>query len=74
MRIILGLPEGADLAQFFLDLGRRLGLPTDLRSIGVPWEAIPALADAAAKDFSARTNPRPAAAADYRLLLEEAYG
>jgi 4-hydroxybutyrate dehydrogenase len=74
MRRALGLEAGADLARFFEDLSARLGLPPDLRSIGVGRESIPGLARAAAKDFSARTNPRPAAEADYRRLYEEAYG
>jgi alcohol dehydrogenase class IV len=74
MRRALGLPEGADLALFFRELARRLGLPPNLGSIGVPRERIPGLAKSAAKDFSARTNPRPAEEADYRRLYEEAYG
>jgi hypothetical protein len=74
MSLALGLPQDADLAFFFQDLAHRLRLPPSLKAIGVPREGIPALADAAAKDFSSRTNPRAADEATYRRLYEEAYG
>jgi len=74
MRLSLGLVAGSDLALFFERLAGRLGLPGNLRAIGVPRERLPALAQAAARDFSARTNPRPAGPDDYLRLFEEAYG
>jgi 4-hydroxybutyrate dehydrogenase len=74
MRLSLGLPAGSDVALFFERLAGRLGLPGNLRSIGVPREKLPALAEAAATDFCARTNPRPAGADAYLRLYEEAYG
>ena len=74
MRSALGLPADADLAVFFADLTRRIGLPTTLRAVGVTREKIAGLAVAATKDFSGRTNPRPADAAAYQQLYEESYG
>jgi 4-hydroxybutyrate dehydrogenase len=73
LRAALGLAPEADLPRFFQQLARRLGLPVNLKSVGLLREKIPALAEAAALDFSARTNPRPADAATYRQLYEEAY-
>jgi 4-hydroxybutyrate dehydrogenase len=69
----LGLPPGADLAAWVRDFTVRLGLPATLRAAGVPREALPALAADAALDFSGRTNPRPATAADYLQLYLESY-
>jgi alcohol dehydrogenase class IV len=73
IRAAVGLPADADLAEFFGDLARRVGLPPNLKAVGLPRELIPILAEAAAADFSARTNPRRAESADYRRLYEEAY-
>ncbi|HXQ81954.1 MAG TPA: iron-containing alcohol dehydrogenase [Opitutaceae bacterium] len=74
MRLSLGLPAGSDVALFFERLAGRIGLPSSLRAIGVAREELPALAEAAAMDFSARTNPRPADADAYLRLYQEAYG
>ena len=73
IRSALGLAADTDLAVFFHELGRRIGLPTTLREVGVPREIIPQLAAAATEDFSARTNPRPADVPDYQLLYKESY-
>lgn len=73
IRDALGLPGGADLAAFFRDLAAQVGLPGTLRDAGVPRASLDALAAAAALDFSGRTNPRPAAVADYRGLYDESY-
>jgi alcohol dehydrogenase class IV len=73
LRASLGLPPNADLAEYFHELTRRLGLPTNLKAVGLGREKIPVLAEAAAADFSARTNPRPTDAAEYRRLYEQAY-
>jgi alcohol dehydrogenase class IV len=73
LRTAIGLPAGADLADYFRDLTHRIGLPPNLKAVGLGRERIPALAEAAAEDFSSRTNPRPAGAADYRRLFEQAY-
>jgi hypothetical protein len=73
MKNALRLPPDADLAAWVRDLTARLGLPTTLRAAGVPREKLPALAAAAALDFSGRTNPRPATATEYLELYLESY-
>jgi 4-hydroxybutyrate dehydrogenase len=73
MRATLALPAETDLAQWFADLNRRLGLPPDLQAMGVARDIFPRMARMAALDFSTRTNPRPAAEHDYLALLEAAF-
>jgi alcohol dehydrogenase len=48
-------------------------LPTRLRDVGVPEDALPALAEAAIGDAAIFTNPRPASAADALGLLRAAW-
>jgi len=74
LRQVMGLPEGADLAEAIADLNARLGLPAGLAEMGLPAELIPDLAVAATKDHCAATNPRAASAADYEALFREAMG
>jgi alcohol dehydrogenase class IV len=71
---VMGLPAGADLADAVAQMTQRLGLPRTLREMGLTEAHIPALAEAAVKDHTNGTNPRPAAAEDYRRLFEEALG
>ncbi|WP_349367491.1 iron-containing alcohol dehydrogenase [Salinarimonas sp.] len=70
----LSLAPGTDLAAYFRDFTAALGLPTTLSAMGLPDRHLPAVAEAATKDHSAATNPREASAADYRAMLEAAYG
>ena len=70
----MGLHAEADLAGHVARLTARLGLPPGLRAMGVPEQAIPAIAAAAARDHLSETNPRPAAATDYARLLTESMG
>ena len=55
-------------------LNRRLGLPPNLKAMGVPTAILDLVAEEAPKDHSHNSNPRPASVADYRRLLEEAWG
>src|ERR1039457_3122741 len=50
---------GADLADHLAELADFVGLPSRLRDLGVPQEALPALADEAATQWTGRFNPRP---------------
>jgi alcohol dehydrogenase class IV len=74
LRAAMGLPADGDVARHVAGLRERLGLPGGLRELGVPAAAIPAIAEAAARDHLSETNPRPATAADYARLLAEAMG
>jgi alcohol dehydrogenase class IV len=67
----LGLPPSGDPAAHVADLAARLGLPRGLRALGVKDDALPAIAETAARDHLGETNPRPASAADYARLLAE---
>jgi 4-hydroxybutyrate dehydrogenase len=69
-----GLPAGADLAQEIADLNARLGLPANLREMGVTEDMIDALVPQAMADHTTGTNPRPLSAEDYRALFMETLG
>jgi alcohol dehydrogenase class IV len=70
----LGLAPGEDLADCIERLTRRIGLPSTLRELGLDAGLIPKLAEQASHEHLSETNPRPATAADYRRILEEAFG
>jgi alcohol dehydrogenase len=63
-----------ELAVFVEGLRMALGLPTSLKELGVPPDAIPELATAAAGQWTAGYNPRPVSADDCRSLYEAAMG
>jgi alcohol dehydrogenase class IV len=70
----LDLNEGDNLADYFRRLNARLGMPVTLAQMGVPRDSFAAVAKGATEDHSSATNPRPASDADYRAILEAAYG
>ncbi len=71
MRRVMNLPAGADLAQAVHDLTACLGLPTGLRQMGVPDDALEHVVEGALLDHCHKTNPRIATADDYRRMLAE---
>jgi len=71
---VMGLSPDADVAGFINGLNRRIGIPASLKAMGVPKDVLPAMAGLAFKDHTHATNPRAASVADYRAMLEEAYG
>ena len=73
MAAVMGLEPGADVAQAIADLNQRLGLPPGLKSMGVPKEALSAIAEAAPKDHCHGTNPRKATVAEYLAILEASW-
>jgi 4-hydroxybutyrate dehydrogenase len=70
----MGLAPGADLAAFVEDLNTRIGLPKSLAEMGVPADIVPEMAAKAERDHCNPTNPRPAAAADYAVIMRESIG
>ncbi|MBV9521812.1 MAG: iron-containing alcohol dehydrogenase, partial [Alphaproteobacteria bacterium] len=70
----MGLPEGAPIDEAVERLNARLGLPADLRAMGVPAQVLPAMAEHATRDHCNATNPRPASREDYLAMLHEAMG
>lgn len=73
IRAALGLPAETDLANWIAALVKRLGMPGSLSQMGLPREVLPAIAEAATKDHSSATNPRPTSAADYLEMLEASF-
>ena len=71
MRRVMNLTADADLAQAVHDLTARLGLPTGLRQMGVPEDALEHVVEGALLDHCHKTNPRIATADDYRRMLAE---
>ena len=66
----MGCDAGADPAEVIRELNAALGLPASLGEMGVEADAVPSLAEHAAKDVCNFTNPRPCSAGDYQRLFE----
>lgn len=69
LRTAFGLPDGSDLAEAVCALNRRLGLPANLRAMGVPAGALTQVVDGALADHSTPTNPRPLTREDLAALF-----
>lgn len=74
VREVMGLKPGTDLPDYIAGLNQRLGLPPNLKAMGVTAAMIPPLLPLAEKDHCTATNARPATAADYAKLFDEALG
>lgn len=74
LRRALGLSAGYDLAEYIEKLNARLGLPPNLKAMGVKEAMIPKLAEEAVKDHCTGTNPRPVDRAAYEKLFVAAMG
>jgi alcohol dehydrogenase class IV len=62
-----------DLPQRLRELAEIAGLPTNLRDAKVPREALPRLAEDAAKQWTGKFNPRPFDRAAALEIYERAY-
>ncbi|MDP6871911.1 MAG: iron-containing alcohol dehydrogenase [Alphaproteobacteria bacterium] len=71
---IWGLPDNANLAEEVAALNARLGLPANLREMGVDEAMVEPLIPHAVADHTTASNPRPLAAADYQALFTETLG
>lgn len=67
-----GLSCGYDLPETIVRMRERVGLPSRLTELGVAASQVERTAILAAGSYSNRTNPRHAAASDYRDLLLQA--
>jgi len=74
MRAAFGLPDDADLAEEVEKLNARIGLPANLREMGVTDEVLPAMVAGAVADHSTPSNARPCSAADFEAMFEAAMG
>ena len=74
LRDAMRLAAGADVAEAVEALNRRIGMPANLREMGVADEVLPRMVEGAAADHSTPSNPRPADAPAYERLFAEAMG
>ena len=65
--------SGADLADRLAEMADAAGLPSRLRDLGVPQEALPSLAEEAATQWTGRFNPRPFGSAAALEIYQSAY-
>jgi alcohol dehydrogenase len=68
-----GLEPGSQLASRLERLARTGNLPGTLRSLGIPREELPLLAENATKEWTGTFNPRPLDATAAFRLYEQAY-
>lgn len=74
LKAAMGLPGDADLPAEFERLNAELGMPKNLRAMGVPDEVLEDMAQFSEEDHSTATNPRPASAEDFLAMLRETMG
>ena len=72
LRDTFGLAPNADLADAIAQFTSKLGLPSNLRAMGLPDSALADAARHAVLDHSTATNPRPVNEGQYLALLREA--
>ena len=70
----MGLAPEDNLPEAIERLNADLGLPANLKEMGLPREALPTMVEGALADHSNATNPRPVHREDYTALFEEVYG
>ena len=73
IREALGVAPGADIARYFDDLCRGIGLPTRLSELGLSRDDLGPIAESCAKSFFNMTAPRKASVQDYEALLVASY-
>jgi len=74
LKAAMGLSPDADLAAEFERLNQTLGMPENLRAMGVTPDLLQDMAQYSQEDHSTATNPRPATAADFHEMLSQAMG
>ncbi len=72
LRAAMNVPDPVELHDWMTGFVEGIGLPTTLGALGVERAMLPEIAEKAARDHLAATNPRPAVAGDYLNLLTEA--
>ena len=74
LRDAMELTAGADVAEAIEALNRRIGMPANLREMGVTDEVLPRMIEGAVVDHCNASNPRPTDASAYERLFAEAMG
>jgi alcohol dehydrogenase class IV len=69
----MGVPSGHSIDRFIEDLNHRIGMPANLREMGVKREWFEKVAEIAMEDHCTKTNARTPSANDYRAILDEAF-
>jgi alcohol dehydrogenase class IV len=64
--------SGDALVQHLFELNKKIGLPVQLRGIGVKAEHIEPLSDLAFADFCHPSNPKPVSREDFKKIYLEA--
>ena len=72
MRELARVAGAADLIEWLLKLKKELGIPSNLKSLGVKAEHVPRLVDVAVADICHQTNPRPCSRQDFEQLFAAA--
>jgi alcohol dehydrogenase class IV len=63
---------GQGVVAYLQELNSKIGIPAQLRSIGVKEEHLDTLADLALADFAHPNNPKPVSREDFRNLYSKA--
>jgi 4-hydroxybutyrate dehydrogenase len=74
LRQAFGLKPNADLPEFIAGLNERLGLPKNLRAMGVTDKHVPGLVPQVLADHCTLTNARKMTAPDVEHMLADAMG
>jgi alcohol dehydrogenase class IV len=74
LRDVMGLKPGADLADAIQDLNNAIGIPKNLRDMGLAVMDGPGIVEYALKDLAHFGNPKPMSADDYARVYETALG
>lgn len=74
LRRAMGLAEDADIAQWISDYNASIGIPANLREMGVTEDMIPALAVHCMTDASHFGNPKQPTIPEYEAMFAEAMG
>lgn len=69
----MGVPKGQTIDRFVERLNQRIGMPANLRDLGVKREWLDSVAVTALEDHCTVTNAKTPTAADFRAILHEAY-
>jgi 4-hydroxybutyrate dehydrogenase len=69
----MGVPPGQSLDRFVEALNTRIGMPKNLRDMGVKRDWLSRVAEVSLEDHTTKTNAKTPGAADYLAILEEAY-
>lgn len=74
MRHAMGLPAGTPLDKAIEELNARIGMPANLREMGITDEMVPGMIEHALGDPTCATNARPVDAASFADLYRDAMG